>query len=157
PIPNLTEDAPALGVISLGHRETHSFDDDDKQFMILFAKFAAVAIRRAREIDDQRIQRESLFELTHAAMDQVIAYHDLNNFRMIHKFEFSELKTHVATLLEQEDKILKSITDSQVFDNIEAAMDGVQDNISNLDKAYTSLIERDSKVPELGETGDFVL
>ncbi|MGJ3240941.1 MAG: GAF domain-containing protein [Anaerolineae bacterium] len=157
PIPNLTEDRPAVGVISLGHRQANSFDKDDRDIMMLFAKFAAVAIRRAREIDAQNRQRESLFELTHAAMHQVIASHDLNNFRMIYNFEFSQLQTHVSTFLKREEDILKSINDSQVFDEIAEAMDAVQENIRNLDEAYHSLIDHETHVPELGEQERFLL
>ena len=157
PIPNLTEDQPAVGVISLGHRDTASFDDDDKAFILLLAKFAAVAIRRAQEIDAQTIQRESLFELTYAAMDQVIAAHDLYNYRMIYNFDFPRIRSHAVTLLQQREEILKTVNDSQVFDDINGALLGIQTNITNLDDAYHSLIERDAQIPELGDKDSFPL
>lgn len=155
PILNLSEDQPALGVISLGHRETDSFDEGDKEFIMLLAKFAAVAIRRAQEIDAQTIQRESLFELTHAAMDQVIASHDIYNYRMIYNFDFPRIRVHLETLIAQKEEILKTINDSQVYDDIEGALRDVQTNVDNLDDAYQSLIERDAQVPELGDVGSF--
>ena len=157
PIPNLTEEQPAVGVISLGHHETASFDEDDKEFMLLLAKFAAVAIRRAREIDAQSVQRESLFELTYAAMDQVIASHDLYNYRMIYNFDFPRIRSHIATLIRQREEILKTVNDSRVFDDINGALVGIQSNITNLDDAYHSLIERDTRIPELGDRDNFPL
>lgn len=157
PIPNLTDEQSALGVISLGHYETGSFDKDDEVIMTLLAKFAAVAIRRAQEIDAREARGDSLFELTHAAMHQVIAAHDLNNFRMIYNLNFPELQESLGELMNREEDILRTINDSSVFDTIEKALHSSKENIHNLDAAYKSLIDRDAQLPQLGDKGNFLL
>jgi|GEM_PF-3732704 len=157
PIPDLTVEQSALGVISLGHSDTNSFDKDDEAIITLLAKFAAVAIRRAQEIEEQEARTESLFELTHAAMHQVIAAHDLNNFRMIYNLNFPELRDSLLELVNREEDILRTINDSSVFDAIESALQSTQETIQNLDDAYHSLIDRDARLPELGDKGDFLL
>ncbi|MEO0596157.1 MAG: GAF domain-containing protein, partial [Chloroflexota bacterium] len=152
PIPNLTEDQPAVGVISLGHTSQGQFDENDRDFMMLLAKFAAVAIRRAQEIDAQTAQRESLWELTHAAMHQMIASHHVSNFRSAYNLNYPALRSHINVLWTHKEPILKQINDSLLFDIVEALADNTQEPLAIIDTAYRDLTEQETKLPELGET-----
>ncbi|MEO1647086.1 MAG: ATP-binding protein, partial [Chloroflexota bacterium] len=152
PIPNLTEDQPAVGVISLGHTSQGQFDENDRDFMMLLAKFAAVAIRRAQEIDAQTAQRESLWELTHAAMHQMIASHHVSNFRSAYNLNYPALRSHINALWTHKEPILKQINDSLLFDIVEALADNTQEPLAIIDTAYRDLTEQETKLPELGET-----
>lgn len=152
PIPNLTDDQPPVGVISLGHNANGPFDADDRTIVALLAKFAAVAIRRAEEIDAQTAQRESLWELTHAAMHQMIASHELSNFRMAYNLNFPVIRNHLSTLHTHKKPILKQVNDSLLFDVIEDAADKTQEPVIIIDAAYRALTEKETRLPELGDT-----
>jgi GAF domain-containing protein len=148
-------------VLSVEHPQSHSFEWYDKAALEAIASYVGlVLLNREQEqerrayLEAQKAQRDSLLELTHAAMYQFVKGHDMDNFRGLYGSTIPQALRFANQLKTHQDLITKPIRDSKILDEVTDAIEGLESLMTELIEIYNDLIEKHPIAPELTERSE---
>jgi GAF domain-containing protein len=148
-------------VLSVEHPQPYSFEWYDKAALEAIASYVGlVLLNREQEqerhayLEAQQAQRDSLLELTHAAMYQFVKGHDMDNFRGLYGSTIPQALEFAIQLKSHQDLITKPIRDSRILDEVTDAIEGLESLMTDLVEIYNDLIEKHPIAPELTERSE---
>jgi GAF domain-containing protein len=151
-------------VLSVEHPESYSFEWYDKAALEAIASYVGLVLHNREQeqerlayVEAQKAQRDSLLELTHAAMYQFVKGHDMDNFRGLYGSTLPQALEFAAQLKSHQDLITKPIRDSKILDDVTDAIEGLESLMTDLIEIYNDLIEKHPIAPELTERSELYI